>query len=90
MDLNLKVTFLDTIFAQKIDDEMILLDTNSKNYFALDKMGSIIWHTMREHEKLSDVYNILLQQYEVEPEVLRDDLVNFVKNLDSSGLVYIK
>jgi len=90
MDLNLKIIFLDTVFAQKIDDEMILLDTNSKNYYALDEMGTKFWQIIREHKKLYDVYEILLQQYEVEPKVLRGDLLDFVKKLHSSGLINIK
>ena len=39
MDLNKKITFADTVFAQEVDGEMVLLDMNSENYFGLDAVG---------------------------------------------------
>ena len=87
MDLNQKITFADTVFAQEVDGEMVLLDMNSENYFGLDEVGTAIWQAMQETGSLKEVAAVLLEQYEVEPEVLEKDLLDFVEKLKESGLV---
>lgn len=90
MDLNQKITFADTVFAQEVDDEMVILDMESENYFGLDEVGTSIWQAMQEHGTLQEVFDALLEQYEVEPEVLEKDLSDFVEKLLESGLIEVK
>jgi ornithine carbamoyltransferase len=90
MNLNKKIIFPDTVFAQKVDDEMVLLDMNSENYFGLDGVGTAIWQAMQENETLKDVLEVLLEQYEVEKEVLKKDLFIFVERLKESGLIEVE
>ena len=89
IDLNKKVEFSDSVFAQKVDGEMVLLDMESENYFGLDSVGSAIWSAIEEKKVLKDVYEKLLQEYDVEPEVLQKDLSDFVQKLIDSGLVKV-
>jgi len=90
MNLNQKITFSDTVFAQEVDGEMVLLDMNSENYFGLDEVGTAIWQAMQKSGSLKEVYQAMLEQYEVEPEVLEKDLLDFVQKLNDSGLAEIK
>lgn len=89
MNLNQKITFADTVFAQEVDGEMVLLDMNSENYFGLDAVGTDIWNAMQEKESLQEVLEVLLDQYEVEEDVLKKDLLDFVVKLQESGLVEV-
>ncbi len=90
MNLNQKITFADTVFAQEVDGEMVLLDMNSENYFGLDEVGTAIWQEMQESGDLQEVFNALLEQYDVESDVLEKDLLGFVDKLVESGLVEVK
>ncbi len=90
MNLNQKITFSETVFAQEVDGEMVLLDMNSENYFGLDEVGTAIWQAMQESGSLEEVYRAMLEQYDVEPEVLEKDLLDFVQKLNDSGLAEIK
>jgi ornithine carbamoyltransferase len=90
MDLKQKVIFADTVFAQEVDGEMVLLDMNSENYFGLDAVGTDIWQAMQEKETLQEVLEVLLEQYEVEEDVLKKDLLTFVDKLQESGLVEVE
>ena len=90
MDLNQKITFAETVFAQEVDGEMVLLDMDSENYFGLDEVGTAIWQAMQEKESLKEVFEVLLGQYEVEEDVLRKDLIGFVEKLKESGLVKVE
>jgi len=89
MNLDQKITFADTVFAQEVDGEMVLLDMNSENYFGLDEVGTSIWQAMQEKENLKEVFEILLEQYEVEEDILKNDLITFVEKLEESGLVKV-
>jgi len=89
MKLDQKVTFAETVFAQEVDGEMVLLDMESENYFGLDEVGTSIWQAMQESETLKEVLAALLEQYEVEEEMLENDLFAFVGKLEESGLVKV-
>jgi ornithine carbamoyltransferase len=90
MNLNKKITFEDTVFAQEVDGEMVLLDMNSENYFGLDAVGTDIWQAMQENGSLQNVLETLLAQYEVEEDVLKKDLLTFLEKLQESGLVQVE
>jgi len=89
MNLNQRVTFADTVFAQEVDGEMVLLDMESENYFGLDEVGTAIWQAIQEHGNLQEVFDELLKQYDVESEVLEHDLADFIGKLVESGLVEV-
>ncbi len=90
MNLDQKVTFAETVFAQEVDGEMVLLDMESENYFGLDEVGTAIWQAMQEKETLKEVLEALLEQYEVEEEMLENDLSDFIGKLVESGLVKVE
>lgn len=90
MHLNAKVLFSDTVFAQEVDGEMVLLDMNTENYFGLDEVGTAIWQAIEENNgELVKVLEVLLEQYDVEEDVLKKDLLVFVDRLVESGLVKV-
>jgi len=90
MHLNAKVLFSDTVFAQEVDGEMVLLDMNTENYFGLDEVGTAIWQAIEENNgELVKVLKVLLEQYDVEEDVLKKDLLVFVDRLVESGLVKV-
>lgn len=81
----------DTVFAQEVDGEMVLLDMNSENYFGLDAVGTDIWQAIEKYEgDLQEVLSDLMEQYDVEEEVLKKDLTAFVDKLVENGLVEVK
>lgn len=90
MNLSQKVTFAETVFSQEVDGEMVLLDMNSESYFGLDETGSAIWQAMQKTGSLQEVYEEMLEQYEVDAEILEQDILNFVEKLIESGLVMVR
>ncbi len=90
MNLDQKITFAETVFAQEVDGEMVLLDMESENYFGLDEVGTAIWQAMQEKETLREVFEVLLEQYEVEADMLEHDLSDFVAKLVESGLLKVE
>ncbi|MEJ2468535.1 MAG: PqqD family protein [Campylobacterales bacterium] len=87
MDYTKRIIIPDTVFAQEIEGEVVLLDMASENYFGLDAIGSEIWNLLKEGKTLQEAYDVLLEHYEVTPEKLKDDLEAFVSKLLATGLV---
>lgn len=88
--LDSKITIADTVFAQEIDNEMVLLDTESEEYFGLDETAAVIWQHLDENGSLRDTYESMLESYEVEPTQLENDIVAFVQKLVDVGLLQVQ
>lgn len=86
MDDNSIVVFADTVFAQEIDGEMVLLDMNTENYFGLDSVASDIWKLLQEGRSIRETYDALLEMYDVAPETLEADLETFIATLVDNKL----
>ncbi|OQX59381.1 MAG: coenzyme PQQ biosynthesis protein PqqD [Helicobacteraceae bacterium 4484_230] len=87
MDMNQKIKIADSVFAQEVDNEMVLLDMNSENYFGLDEVGKDIWNAMQQTGTLQEVHDAMLEIYDVEEDVLKRDIEVFVDKLLQSGLI---
>ncbi|MFK5976276.1 MAG: PqqD family protein [Sulfurovum sp.] len=90
MNLNLKIKIAKRVFAECVDDEMVILDTITQNYFGLDSMGSVMWQTIEQKRVLKDILAKLLDEYEVEPDRLQTDLFIFIERLVESQLLEIE
>ena len=84
------ITIPDTLFAQEVDEEMVILDTASQEYFGLDQTGAVIWQHLSEHGALQKTYEAMQEQYDVDDEQLETDICRFVQELVDAGLVELK
>jgi hypothetical protein len=72
---------------REIAGEAVLLDLNSETYFGLDEIGTRMWSVLLASASIEDAYQVLLDEFDVEPEALRSDLSAFLEKLAGSGLV---
>uniref|UniRef100_UPI003565FC57 PqqD family protein n=1 Tax=Sulfurovum sp. TaxID=1969726 RepID=UPI003565FC57 len=89
MHLNQTIKLSDNVFAQLVDDEMVLLDMASENYFGLDETGSAIWQQLSKTGSLQATYDALIEEYEIQPAQLEADIFAFVQTLVDAGLVEV-
>jgi len=81
------VILLDTVFLQEVDDETILLDTKTEEYFSLNEVGNIFYHMLKEEPSLEKAVVVLAEHFEVTQDQIEKDLMVFVKALEEKGLV---
>lgn len=74
----------------KLADEAAILDLKSDVYFGLNAVGARIWQLIQEPRMVSEVCSILLEEYDVEPERCRHDLVALLQELAAHGLIEVK
>ena len=69
--------------------DTFLLNTRTNLYYALDEVGARLWSLLTAKESLRKCCQILLQEYEVEPLVLEQDILALVEDLVKNGLVEV-
>jgi Coenzyme PQQ synthesis protein D (PqqD) len=75
---------------RELDGEAVLLDLQSERYYGLNELGTRIWQLITDNGDLSFVYEQLLDEYEVEPQVLAQDMDRLLAQLAEFGLLSIE
>ncbi|RKZ48834.1 MAG: PqqD family protein [Gammaproteobacteria bacterium] len=88
--MNQTVKVLPDVLSQEVSGETVLLDLNNENYFGLNEVGTRIWQLLQEQNDLEGIYDILLDEYEVDAKQLRKDFDGIIKQLMDTGLIAIK
>ena len=78
-----------TVFIQEIDDEIILLDAITQEYFSLNEVGKNIIDLISENLTKDEMVEELSNIYEVDRIQIEKDLINFAKLLEEKGLITI-
>jgi ornithine carbamoyltransferase len=89
MNFTKNITIPNTVFAQEVDDEMVIMDTQSENYFGLDVMGTQMWHILVENSSLENLKIKILEMYDVEENVLEHDIEVFISELLKNKLITV-
>lgn len=75
------------VVSKQLDDEMVILDLATETYFGLNDMGTAIWRSLTAGNSIEQAYELLLAEYDVEPETLHNDLQTLLQQLIEQGLV---
>ena len=82
-----RVAIDETTAWQMIDGRVVMLELDSEHYFRLDAVGSRMWELLSTDGDVDSAYARLLEEYEVEGDVLRTDLEDFIEQLSAKGLL---
>ncbi|MFY9973855.1 MAG: PqqD family protein [Chromatiaceae bacterium] len=83
------VTISPEVLFQEIAGEAVLLDLVSERYFGLDEVGTRIWQLLQEQGSLRAVYEKMLDEFDVTPARMEEDLLKHVGELADAGLVTV-
>jgi hypothetical protein len=89
LSFDTKVTVPKDILVKEIRGESVVLNLDKESYFGLDKVGTRMWTALSKSESIRTAYDLLLERYDVEAEVLRRDLFNLVQTLVGHGLLEV-
>ena len=82
-----RVSIPDDVLISNLQDEAVILNLDSERYFGLDSVGTRILTVLTTSESIEAAYQKLLREYDVDAEVLRDDLTTLVESLLEKGLL---
>ncbi len=76
--------------SSDLGGEVVILDLEAGVYYGLDEVGARIWSLIQEPRSVDEVRDILLEEYEVEPERCQHDLIALLQRLAEEGLVKVE
>lgn len=79
----------ENVVSRELEGEAVILNLESGVYFGLNEVGTRIWALIQQHGSLRKVLDAALQEYEVAPQVLENDLLQLIEQLQARGLVIL-
>ena len=84
-----KALLVKNVMIQDLARESVLLDLENEKYFGLNLVGRQMLTSLEQSESIEDAYQLLLEKFEVKPEQLRKDLLDFISKMVGYGLVKV-
>ena len=75
--------------ATTIDEEVVMLSPRAQAYFGLGSVGSEIWNAIAQPRRVEEICAGLLQQFEIDAETCRREVIDFLNDLVERGLARI-
>ena len=84
-----RVSLPDDVLISNVQNESVILNLDTERYFGLDAVGTRFLTLLTSSHNIQAAYDLLLKEYDVDPEILRSDLVELLDNLSKQGLVQV-
>ena len=88
--LDRSVRVAEDVVFRELDGEAVILNLETGTYFGLDPVGTRIWQFCQEHSSLRSVWQAMQDEFDAPAETLQADLLAFVDQLSSRGLVTLQ
>ncbi len=77
------------VLVRFLDQESVLLNLETEQYFGLDETGTRMWQLVTASPNVDAAYQELLAEYDVQPELLRENLTELLGRLVEHGLLQV-
>jgi hypothetical protein len=78
------------VLVRHLEGESVLLNLQTERYFGLDTTGTRMWEHLASSPSIEEAYERLLEEFEVEPGLLRANLSELLTNLVQNGLLNVE
>lgn len=85
----MKIAIPETVLSTELQDEGVLLNLETGEYFGLDEVGMDMWKTLSTSGSVEATRAALLEQYDVAEETLATDLQAFIEKLAERKLLVL-
>ncbi len=73
-----------------LDGEAAILNLKNGVYYSLDSVGARIWQLIQQPRTVDQIRTMVLEEYDVEPQLCERDLQELLQKLASEGLIEVK
>ena len=82
-----RVTVPDDVLISHLQEESVILNLDSERYYGLDDVGTRFLSVLTTSDSIETAYARLRDEYDVDPQVLRADLLALIEKLIDQGLL---
>jgi len=76
--------------SSDLTGETVILNLKSGMYYGLSAVGVSIWNLIQEPKAVSEVRDVILAKYDVEPEQCDRDVLALLEELATEGLIEVR
>ena len=84
-----RVRIPDDVLISRLQEDSVILNLDSERYFGLDDVGTRLLNVLTASDSIEAAYELLLEEYDVDGQVLRDDLLALIENLAKQGIIEV-
>jgi hypothetical protein len=77
------------VLISRLQEESVLLNLDNERYYGLDDVGTRMLSVLTSSDSVQSAWEQLVDEYDVDREVLRQDLFSLVERLLEQGLVEV-
>ena len=77
----------DSVIYQDLQDEVVILNLASQQYYGLDDVGAAMWKPLLDRREVASATRQLATEFDVDSDVVRADLYALIRQLMESGLL---
>lgn len=85
-----QVRVAEDVLLSKVQGECVLLHLGNETYYGLDEVGTRMWEVLTTADSIQAAFEVLAQEYDVEPQQLRQDLSELLDKLTAQGLLKVQ
>lgn len=89
VSFDMRVRVPEEVIFRELDGESVVLNIESGIYFGLDGVGTQLWQWLAESGSLQSVRVRMADTFDAPAEQLDADLIAFVEELTSKGLLAV-
>ncbi|MFI5349994.1 MAG: PqqD family protein [Elusimicrobiota bacterium] len=77
----------DHVSWRRVEDEVVILDLDSSDYFSLNDVGALIWERLGKGETSEQILDSVCGEFDVAPEKALKEMQALVKQLTGKKLL---
>jgi hypothetical protein len=77
------------VAARMLGSEMVIMSPRDTTLFNLNDVGSVIWESADGQTPLDEIVVRLCAEFEVTPDVARQDAETFIQELAGHGIMHV-
>jgi Coenzyme PQQ synthesis protein D (PqqD) len=93
MDSGLSLDSIVTVAAEQVScplgDEAAILNLKNTVYYGLDPVGARIWTLLQQKRRVSELRDVLVEEYDVEAKRCERDLLDLLEKMRVEGLIQV-
>lgn len=82
-----RVRVPDDVLISNLQEESVILNLDSERYFGLDNVGTRFLSVLNTSDSIEAAYEALRDEYDVDAQSLRKDLLDLAEDLVKQGIL---
>ena len=78
------------IFVTEIDDNLVILNTETGLYLELNGSASFIFKQIQELKTKEQIIDLLIEKYDIQKEEAESSILEFIEDANSKGILDCK